>query len=116
MTNERLEMPKGTLELLILKGLVRRAQHGYGLARWIEGRSDGALLVEEGSLYPAVHRLERNGLVDAEWGKTDTGRRAKFYSLTDNGRQELRSRTTRWNKLVGGVALVLRARGAGGAA
>ena len=116
MSDERLEMPRGALELLILKGLARSSQHGYGLARWIEGRSDGALLVEEGSLYPAVHRLERKGLIAAEWGKTDTGRRAKFYTLTDNGRRELKSRTARWNKLAQGVSLVLRARGAGGTA
>ena len=115
MTEDKLEMPRGALELLVLKGLARGSQHGYGLARWIEMRSDGALLVEEGSLYPAVHRLERRGLIDAEWGMTDTGRRAKSYSLSDDGRRELRRRTARWNKLANGVALVLRARSAGGA-
>jgi len=116
MTDERLEMPRGALELLVLKGLARGAHHGYGLARWIERRSDGVLLIEEGSLYPAVHRLERKGLIEAEWGVTDTGRRAKYYTLTDDGRRELRERTRRWNKLTGGVAAVLSARGAGGSA
>jgi transcriptional regulator len=115
MTDDRLEMPRGALELLVLKGLARGAQHGYALARWIETRSDGALLVEEGSLYPAVHRLERKGLLSADWGKTDSGRRAKFYTLTEDGKRELRRRTARWNKLANGVGLVLRARSAGGA-
>lgn len=114
--DERLEMPRGALELLVLKGLARGARHGYGLARWIEERSEGALLVEEGSLYPAVHRLERNGLIVAEWSKTETGRRAKYYTLTDEGRRGLKTRTARWNKLVGGMGQVLRARGAGGTA
>ncbi|MEM6671237.1 MAG: PadR family transcriptional regulator [Planctomycetota bacterium] len=116
MSSDRPELPRGALELLVLKALSRTARHGYALARWIEERSDGALLVEEGSLYPALHRLERRGLIEAEWGKTDTGRRAKFYSLTDGGRESLRERTALWNRLSLGVAKVLRSRGAGGTA
>ncbi len=78
---KRSELPPGVLELLLLKGLARGSAHGYGLARWVEGRSEGALLVEEGSLYPALHRLQRKGLVCSDWGRTESGRRARFYTL-----------------------------------
>ena len=113
---KRSEMPPGVLELLLLKGLARSPGHGYGLARWIEGRSEGALLVEEGSLYPALHRLQRKGLVCSDWGRTDSGRRARFYTLEDAGRQELKARSKRFVEQGDAVRLVLGANTAGGPA
>jgi PadR family transcriptional regulator, regulatory protein PadR len=86
----------GTLESLILKTLTRGAMHGYGVARWIEDATDQALSVEEGSLYPALYRMEKRGWVDAEWGISELGRRAKFYRLTRKGRQQLASDTEAW--------------------
>ena len=106
---ENQALPKGALELLILRGIRRGPQHGYALARWIEQTSDGVLLVEEGSLYPAVHRLERAGYLRGEWGVAESGRRAKIYHLTANGKRELTARTQRWEKMTGAIALVLRA-------
>ncbi len=106
---ENQSLPKGTLELLILRGINRGPQHGYALVRWIEQRSKGALLVEEGSLYPAMHRLERAGLLRGKWGVAESGRRVKVYHLTAAGKKELKARTERWNELSGAIATVLRA-------
>ncbi len=111
---KRSELPSGVLELLLLKGLSRGKAHGYGLARWIEGRSEGALLVEEGSLYPALHRLQRKGLVCSDWGRTDSGRRARFYSLEDAGRRELGARKKRFVEQSNAVRQVLGAQVSGG--
>ena len=86
----------GTLESLILKTLTRGAMHGYAVARWIEDATDQALSVEEGSLYPALYRMEKRGWVDAEWGISELGRRAKFYRLTRKGRQQVVSDTEAW--------------------
>ena len=86
----------GTLESLILKTLTRGAMHGYAVARWIEDATDQALSVEEGSLYPALYRMEKRGWVDAEWGISELGRRAKFYRLTRKGRQQVVSDTGAW--------------------
>jgi transcriptional regulator len=86
----------GTLESLILKTLTRGAMHGYAVARWIEDATDQALSVEEGSLYPALYRMEKRGWIDAEWGISELGRRAKFYRLTRKGRQQVASDTEAW--------------------
>lgn len=86
----------GTLESLILQTLTRGPMHGYRVARWIEDVTDGALLVEEGSLYPALYRMEKRGWIDAEWGVSELGRKAKFYRLTRKGRQQLASDTAAW--------------------
>src|SRR5215471_7065771 len=86
----------GTLESLVLKTLTRGPMHGYAIARRIEDVTDEALLVEEGSLYPALYRMERRGWIDAEWGTSELGRRAKFYRLTRKGRQQLASDTEAW--------------------
>jgi PadR family transcriptional regulator, regulatory protein PadR len=86
----------GTLESLVLKTLARGAMHGYGIARCIEEVTERALAVEEGSLYPALYRMERRGWIDAEWGTSELGRRAKFYRLTRKGRQQLASDTEAW--------------------
>jgi transcriptional regulator len=97
----------GTLESLILKTLTRGAMHGYGVARWIEDATDRALAVEEGSLYPALYRMEKRGWIDAEWGISELGRRAKFYRLTRKGRQQLASDTEAWTTFAQAVNKVM---------
>ena len=97
----------GTLESLILKTLTRGAMHGYGIARWIEDTTDRALAVEEGSLYPALYRMERRGWIDAEWGTSELGRKAKFYQLTPEGRQQLAGDTEAWAAFAAAVNKVL---------
>jgi PadR family transcriptional regulator PadR len=98
----------GTLDMLILRTLTPGPAHGLLVAQIIERRSDDTLLVEQGSLYPALHRLEKRGWIASFWGLSDTNRRAKFYRLTARGRRQLRAETTRWHSLVGAVARVLR--------
>jgi PadR family transcriptional regulator PadR len=83
----------GTLDALILKALSLGPRHGYGIVRWLQERSEDELTVEEGSLYPALYRMERDGWLDAEWGTSELGRRAKFYTITAKGRRQLRSQT-----------------------
>lgn len=91
---------QGTLELLILRRLSWGDAHGYGIARWIEEATADALRVEEGSLYPALHRMAAKGWVESRWGLSDKNRRAKFYSLTPAGRAEYDTKTLDWNRLV----------------
>ena len=98
----------GTLDLLILKALAHGAMHGYGVAEWIHQTSEDVLRVEEGALYPALHRLELRGLLDSEWGVSDNNRRAKYYSLTSAGRQQLSEETEFWHRMSGAVARILR--------
>jgi len=105
-----LELLRGTLDVLVLKTLTGGPMHGYGVARWIKGASDEALLVEEGALYPALHRLERKGWVAAEWGLSDNNRKAKFYKLTGRGRRALEAETSSWDRYVSAVAKVLASR------
>lgn len=97
----------GTLELLILRTLAGTPLHGYAVGRWIRETSAGALDVEEGALYPALHRLERRGLLEARWGRTETGRRAKFYELTAEGRSHLAAERDRWSEYTRAVDSVL---------
>ena len=87
---------QGTLELIVLRTLSGGPMHGYAIARWIESATDSALTVEEGSLYPALYRMERRGWVDAEWGTSELGRRAKFYRLTTAGRRQLADGSAAW--------------------
>jgi len=105
----QMEMMKGTLDMLIVKALLGGPAHGYGLARWLEQVTDDALKVEEGSLYPALHRLERRGLVDSEWGFSDNNRRARYYALTTAGHKWLRQEQAAWGRFVEAVAKVLAA-------
>ena len=98
---------QGTLDLLVLHTLRRGALHGYAIAQTIARRSDEVLLVEEGSLYPALHRLEDKGWVSAAWGTTENNRRARFYTLTARGRQQLAAEASRWTELVAAVARVM---------
>jgi transcriptional regulator len=98
---------QGTLELLILKALSHEAMHGYGVANWIGSVSEDVLRVEEGSLYPALHRLERKGLIEARWGVSENNRKAKFYRLTPVGRRRLRQQTNGWDRFAGAIARAL---------
>ena len=101
------ELLHGTLDALVMKTLTRGPRHGYGIARWIEEATDEAVVVEEGSLYPALYRLERRGLIDAEWGISELGRKAKFYKLTSRGRRQLATETAQWARFAAGVSKVL---------
>jgi PadR family transcriptional regulator, regulatory protein PadR len=103
------ELLQGTLDILILKALTWGPMHGYAVASWIERVTDDVLRIEEGSLYPALHRLEERDLVIAEWGVSDNNRRAKFYRLTPSGRQYLRSESSSWSRYVEAVRKVLQA-------
>ena len=97
----------GALDALILKTLTRGPSHGYAIARYIEVTTTDAVLVEEGSLYPALYRLERRGWVEAEWGVSERGRRAKLYRLTRAGRDQLAAETATWRRFAAGVSKVL---------
>jgi PadR family transcriptional regulator PadR len=97
----------GTLDALVLKTLAGGPRHGYGIARYLEDATDGAVTIEEGSLYPALYRLERRRLVEASWGPSETGRRAKFYRLTKEGRAQLARETKAWAEFSAAVSRVL---------
>jgi PadR family transcriptional regulator PadR len=101
------ELPPGALELMVLRTLARGSNHGYGIARAIELASGKALSIEEGSLYPALYRLEKRGDLKSEWGITDANRKAKFYSLTPRGRARLKEQTALWERLSTAVSRVL---------
>jgi len=103
------ELIQGTLEMLILKALIRGPMHGYGVAEWIHETSLQVLKVEEGALYPALHRLELRGVLKAEWGLSDNNRRAKFYRLTTEGKKRLNTESQRWTRLSAAVAFVMQA-------
>jgi PadR family transcriptional regulator PadR len=103
------ELIQGTLEMLILKALVRGSLHGYGVAEWIEQTSQQVLKVEEGALYPALHRMQLRGLLKAKWGASDNNRRAKFYDLTAEGHKRLNAESQRWARLSSAVAFVMQA-------
>lgn len=100
-------MLHGTLDALILKTLSWGMRHGYGIARWLEERTGDELAIEEGSLYPALYRLERRGLIDAEWGTSELGRKAKFYRITARGRRQLNAHTEEWARFSRAVSKVL---------
>ena len=97
----------GTLDALVLKTLSWGPRHGFAILRWIEDTSGEAIKVEEGSLYPALYRLEERGLIAAEWGISELGRRAKFYRLTSRGRARLRTETAEWERFAAGVSRIL---------
>lgn len=102
-----MELLQGTLDLLILRTLAGEAMHGYGISRWIRGRTDGDLTVQDAALYQALRRLERRGWVAAEWGVTENNRRARYYTLTAEGRGRLAEEATAWRRYAGAVARVL---------
>src|SRR4051794_27303937 len=106
--DDRLDLPQGTLDLLILKALSLGPQHGWAISERIQQVSRAVVQIPQGSLYPALHRLERQGVIRAEWGASDNNRRAKFYELTRVGRKRLETETAAWEKLTTAVSLVLR--------
>lgn len=93
-----MDLIRGTLDLLVLKALSGEARHGYAVARWIKKVTGGELLVEEGSLYPALQRIQRKGWIESRWGRSDTGRRARFYELTPEGRRRLEREVRTWRR------------------
>src|SRR5271170_2655271 len=105
---ERIELLQGTLDLLILRTLLLGPRHGHAIAKSIEYNSADVLLVEQGSLYPALHRLIRRGWIAAEDGTSENNRRAKFYRLTAKGRKQLAVETSKWDKMAGAIARILR--------
>ena len=104
---ERVELLQGTLDLLILRTLLLGAAHGHAIAKAIEMRSDDVLQVEQGSLYPALHRLIKRGWISVQEGTSENNRRAKFYRLTARGRRQLAVETSKWDKLAGAIARIL---------
>lgn len=100
----------GTLDLLILKAVSLGSQHGYGILLRIEQSSGGNLLIEQGALYPALYRLETQGMISSEWGVSDNNRRAKFYALTPSGRKRLTDEIENWNQFAQGMSLALGAK------
>ena len=105
-----IDLLQGTLGVLILKALSWGPMHGYGVGRWIEQVAGDDLLIEEGSLYPALHRLQARGLVTSQWTISDSKRRVRSYTLTDVGRQQLRAEMTRWDNFSAAVSRVLQTR------
>jgi len=102
-----LTLLQGTLDLLVLKALEVGAQHGYGVARWVRERTSGAIEIEDGALYTSLHRLERRGWVDSEWGVSENNRRAKYYELTRSGRRRLAAEVTAWTRYAEAVFSVV---------
>lgn len=109
MTSTSTDILRGTLDLLILKSLSWGPSHGYGVARWIQAATGDVLSVGEGSLYPALHRLEEKAWIRAEWGTSENNRRAKFYELTSRGRQQLEAEATSWRRYAEAVFAALEA-------
>jgi transcriptional regulator len=107
MATERIDLPQGTLDLLILRTLALERQHGWGISERIQQISSNVLQIQQGSLYPALHRLERRGWIKAHWGVSENSRRAKYYELTRIGRKQLDSEAGAWRKLSAAVAQVL---------
>ncbi|MBV9074517.1 MAG: PadR family transcriptional regulator [Acidobacteria bacterium] len=107
MPDSRIELPQGTLDLLILRTLALKAQHGWAISERIQQISSDVLQIQQGSLYPALHRLERRGWIKAKWGTSENNRRAKYYELTKTGRRQLEVEKTAWEKLTVAVAQVL---------
>lgn len=107
MSSPPIPLVPGTLDFLVLKAASWHSEHGYGIARLIEERSGGTIKVEEGALYQALHRLERDGLLASHWGLSNNNRRAKFYGVTDAGRARLRRDTSTWRRYTAAVALLL---------
>jgi PadR family transcriptional regulator len=108
MADSDINIFRSSLDLVILKALSWGPRHGYAVAEWVEQATDATVLVEEGTLYPALHRLERRGWVDTEWGASENNRRAKFYRLTPTGRAQLRRESSTWLRHAEAIARALR--------
>lgn len=109
MTGSNLNLLQGTLDVLVLKALIWGPRHGYAVARWIRDTTDGRLEIEEGALYTALHRLEKRGWLASTWGASQNNRRAKFYTLTEQGRAQLQREARSWTEYAEAVFKVLRA-------
>ena len=107
MARDSLDLIKGTLDVLVLKALSFERLHGYGVARWVRDKTGGALEVEDAALYQALHRLEKRGWLESEWGVSENNRRARYYELTAAGRKQLDSRDTLWREYAAAVFRVL---------
>jgi transcriptional regulator len=107
MPPQRIDLPQGTLDLLILRTLALDPQHGWAISERVQQISSDVLQIQQGSLYPALHRLERRGWIKARWGASENNRRAKYYELTRSGRKQLQAETTAWRKLTAAVAQIL---------
>ncbi|MBN9660544.1 MAG: PadR family transcriptional regulator [Acidobacteria bacterium] len=105
--NDRIDLPQGTLDLLILRTLEIGPQHGWGISERVQQMSSDVLRIQQGSLYPALHRLERRGWIKAQWGTSENNRKAKYYELTKAGRQQLAAETDSWQRMTAAVAQVL---------
>jgi transcriptional regulator len=105
--SDQTDVLQGTLDLLILRAIVREPMHGWAIAQRIQQISDDLLRVQQGSLYPALHRLEHQGWIKADWGVSENNRRARFYALTRSGRMQLETEVAKWQRLSAGVNLVL---------
>ena len=108
MSTRRIDLPQGTLDLLILRTVALGPQHGWAISERVQQVSDDVLCIQQGSLYPALHRLERRGWIKARWGSSENNRRAKYYELTKSGRKQLATEQDAWEKLTVAVAQVLR--------
>jgi transcriptional regulator len=108
MAKDKTDLLQGTLDMLILKALQLEPMHGFGISVRIRQMSDEVLQVEQGSLYPALYRLEEQGWIKAEWGVSDNNRKARFYSLTSAGRKQLEAETANWEKLATAINLILK--------
>jgi PadR family transcriptional regulator, regulatory protein PadR len=108
MSTRRIDLPQGTLDLLILRTVALGPQHGWAISERVQQVSDDVLCIQQGSLYPALHRLERRGWIKARWGTSENNRRAKYYELTKSGRKQLATEQDDWEKLTAAVAQVLR--------
>jgi transcriptional regulator len=111
MGQDELKLLQGTLDLLVLKSLIFGSRHGYAVARWIRETSDAALQIEEGALYTSLHRMEKRGWIEAEWGVSENNRRAKYYGLTASGRKHLSAREKTWTRYAEAVFKILGATG-----
>ena len=109
MADTPIDIPQGTLDILILKTVALEPQHGWAIAQRVAQMSNEVLQIQQGSLYPALHRLERKGWIKAHWGSSDNNRRAKYYEITRSGRRQLQSVTQNWNKLMLAVTQILEA-------
>jgi transcriptional regulator len=109
MADGPIDVPQGTLDVLILKTVALEPQHGWAIAQRVAQMSNDVLQIQQGSLYPALHRLERKGWIKAHWGNSDNNRRAKYYEITRSGRRQLQSVTRNWNKLMLAVTQILEA-------
>jgi len=108
MSDSQSDLLRSSLDLLVLKALSWGAMHGYAISEWIEGATESLLLVEEGTLYPALHRLERRGWIMSEWGVSDNNRRAKFYKLSAAGRARYRAEAAVWHRHADAIAVALK--------